>query len=93
MANIFSGVRVIDVTKVFSGPFATRMLADYGAEVIKIESEKNFDDSRNYPPLKNGWSGYYEILNRNKKGISLNLKDPDDLQTLYGLAADADIFV
>jgi crotonobetainyl-CoA:carnitine CoA-transferase CaiB-like acyl-CoA transferase len=93
MANIFSGIKVIDVTKVFSGPFATRMLADYGAEVIKIESEKNFDDSRSYPPLRNGWSGYYEILNRNKKGISLNLKDPDDLQTLYGLAADADIFV
>ena len=79
MYSIFKRVRVIDITKVFSGPFATRMLGDYGAEVIKIEHEKNFDDSREYPPLKNNWSGYYELLNRNKKGISLNLKKPSDL--------------
>lgn len=85
MSNIFSGVKVIDITKVFSGPFATRMLADYGAEVLKVENKQNYDDSRDYPPLKNGWSGYYEILNRNKKNISLNLKDQKDLDKLYEL--------
>lgn len=93
MNNIFTGVKVIDITKVFSGPFATRMLADYGAEVIKIENAKHFDDSRNYPPLKNAWSGYYEILNRNKKGISLNLNDEENLKILYTLIKDADVFV
>ncbi len=93
MNNIFSGVKVIDITKVFSGPFATRMLADYGAEVLKIESEKNYDDSRNYPPHKNNWSGYYEVLNRNKYGISLNLKDAEDLNKLYELVKEADVFV
>lgn len=93
MLHIFSGVKVLDLTKVFSGPFATRMLADYGAEVIKIESEKNYDDSRDYPPLKNGASGYYEILNRNKKGISLDLKNPDDLEKFYMLVKGADVFV
>lgn len=91
--NIFSGLKVIDVTKVFSGPFATRMLADYGAEVIKIESEDNHDDSRDYPPIKNGWSGYYEILNRNKKNLALNLKNPLDLEKLYVLCQTADVFV
>lgn len=93
MQNIFTGVRVIDITKVFSGPFATRMLADYGAEVIKIESKKNYDDSRNYPPYKNGWSGYYEILNRNKKGIELDLKNAEQLEKLYSLVKEADVFV
>jgi crotonobetainyl-CoA:carnitine CoA-transferase CaiB-like acyl-CoA transferase len=91
--NIFSRIRVVDLTKVFSGPFATRMLADYGAEVIKIENKVNYDDSRNYPPLKNDWSGYYEILNRNKKSISLNLTNPKELQMLYNLVKDADVFV
>ncbi|MEN9328539.1 MAG: hypothetical protein RI947_1347 [Candidatus Parcubacteria bacterium] len=93
MDSIFKGLRIIDITKVFSGPFATRLLADYGAEVLKIENEKNFDDSRGYPPLKNGWSGYYEILNRNKKGIHINLSDNTDRQKLYSLCKDADVFV
>lgn len=93
MNSIFTGIKVLDITKVFSGPFATRMLADYGAEVLKIEHEKNYDDTRHYPPLKNNWSGYYEILNRNKKGIALFLKDPADQEKLYQLVKEADVFV
>lgn len=91
--NIFSDIKIIDLTKVFSGPLATRYLADYGAEVIKIESVSHPDDSRNYPPLKNNWSGYYEILNRNKKSIFLDLKKSSDLQILYKLIPTADVFV
>lgn len=93
MKSIFDGVKVVDLTKVFSGPFANRILVDYGAEVLKIESQKNFDTSRNYPPLKNGWSGYYEILNRNKKGIDLDLKTPQDLAVFYSLIKEADVVV
>ncbi len=93
MNKIFSGVRVLDLTKVFSGPFATRMLADYGAEVIKVENSLSPDDTRNFPPLKNNWSGYFEILNRNKKGVSLNLKNEIDLQKLYSLVKNCDVFV
>lgn len=93
MKGIFEGIKIIEVAKVFSGPFATRIFADYGAEVIKIEHETSADDTRHFEPLKNNWSGYYEILNRNKKGVSLNLKDEKDLHTLYTLVKEADVFV
>lgn len=93
MKTIFHGLKIVEVAKVFSGPFATRMFADYGAEVIKIEHEKNPDDTRQFQPLKNNWSGYYEILNRNKKGVSLNLKNEKDLNKFYDIVKDADVFV
>lgn len=91
--RIFEGIKIIEVAKVFSGPFATRMFADYGAEVIKVEHETNIDDTRHFQPLKNNWSGYYEMLNRNKKGVSLNLKNEKDLKKFYTLIKDADVFV
>lgn len=91
---LFDSITVLDLTKVFSGPFATRHFADYGAKVIKIENLKaGGDDSRNFPPRKNNWSGYYEILNRNKQSITLDLKNKDDLQIFYELAKKADIIV
>lgn len=93
MQHIFEGVKIIEVAKVFSGPFATRMFADYGAEVIKVEHETNSDDTRHFEPIRNNWSGYYEILNRNKKGVSLNLKAAGDLEKLYSLVKYADVFV
>jgi CoA:oxalate CoA-transferase len=93
MKNIFKGIKIIEVAKVFSGPFAARMFADYGAEVIKVEHGTNFDDTRHFQPIKDGWSGYYEILNRNKRGVALNLKDPKDLEKLHNLVKEADVFV
>lgn len=76
MQNIgaLDGVRVLDLTRVLAGPFCTMMLADMGAEVIKIEVPKTGDDSRAFGPFLNGESSYYMNLNRNKKGITLNLK-------------------
>lgn len=68
------GVKVLDLTRVLAGPFCTMMLADMGAEVIKIEQPKVGDDSRAFGPFINGESSYYMNLNRNKKGITLNLK-------------------
>lgn len=68
------GVKVLDLTRVLAGPFCTMMLADMGAEVIKIEVPKTGDDSRGFGPFINGESSYYMNLNRNKKGITLNLK-------------------
>lgn len=93
MSQIFNGIRILDFTKVFSAPFATRMFADYGAEVIKIENSKSPDEARFFPPRKGEWSGYFEILNRNKKGIALDLTNPEELDILYDLVKQSDVFV
>jgi formyl-CoA transferase len=69
-----SGLRVIDLTRVLAGPFCTMMLADLGAEVIKVEEPGKGDDSRGFSPFVKGESAYYMNLNRNKKGVTLNLK-------------------
>jgi crotonobetainyl-CoA:carnitine CoA-transferase CaiB-like acyl-CoA transferase len=90
---LFQGIRVLDLTKVFSGPLATRMLSDYGAEVIKIENPHHPDDTRQYPPLHHNSSGYFEILNHNKKSITLDLKTPTGLHKFYQLVQSADIVV
>lgn len=74
-----AGLRVLDLTRVLAGPFSTMMLADMGADVIKIEEPGKGDDSRHFAPHKNGESAYYMNLNRNKRGITLNLKKGKDL--------------
>ena len=90
--KLFSSLKILDLTRVFSGPFATRHFADFGAEVIKIEPPKG-DDSRNFPPLINNWSGYFEILNRNKKSLVLDLKKNKDLNIFYNLCKSSDVIV
>lgn len=90
--NIFSSIKILDLTKVFSSPFATRHFADFGAEVIKIEPPKG-DDSRNFPPIIDNWSGYFEILNRNKKSLVLDLKQKEDLSRFYKLCKNCDVII
>ena len=80
--GILEGIRVLDLSRMLSGPYATMLLADHGAEVIKIESAEG-DSSRRSGPFKKDdlerhWSGYFISLNRNKKSISLNLKNETD---------------
>lgn len=69
-----SGLRILDLTRVLAGPFCTMMLADMGAEVIKIEQPGKGDDTRHFAPFQNGESAYYMNLNRGKKGVTLDLK-------------------
>ncbi len=69
-----TGIKILDLSRVLAGPFCTMILADMGAEVIKIEVPGKGDDSRSFGPFVNGESGYYMNVNRNKKGITLNLK-------------------
>jgi crotonobetainyl-CoA:carnitine CoA-transferase CaiB-like acyl-CoA transferase len=86
------GLRVIDLTAFLPGPFLTQALADHGAEVIKIESP-NGDPSR-YIGLADGPSTvYFRCLNRGKKSVVLNLKEPRDREALLGLCDTADVFV
>lgn len=93
MFSIFHGLRIIDLTHAFSGPFAARMFADYGAEVLKIEHADHPDDARSYPPLAGTWSGYYELLNRNKRGLSLDLKNADHRHHFYELCRTTDVVI
>jgi crotonobetainyl-CoA:carnitine CoA-transferase CaiB-like acyl-CoA transferase len=87
------GLKVLDFTRVLSGPYATMILGDLGAEVIKVEPPGG-DESRSWPPiLKNGESGYFTVLNRNKRSLVLNLKDPRAIQIAGALAAAADVVV
>ena len=92
MSKPLEGIRVLDLTRVLSGPYCTMLLADMGAEVIKIESPHG-DDSRAYPPFDKGISAYYANLNRNKKSIELNLHDEKAKEVLRQLIKVSDIFV
>jgi crotonobetainyl-CoA:carnitine CoA-transferase CaiB-like acyl-CoA transferase len=88
-----SGLLVADFSRILAGPYSTMLLADLGAEVVKVESPAG-DDTRTWqPPVRNGVSTYYLGINRNKRSISLDLKDPDDLAAAQELARRADILV
>ena len=84
-------ITILDLTRVIAGPYCGAMLADLGANVIKIELPGRGDDARAYGPYVNGESLYYGNLNRNKKGITLNLKSPEGKEIFKKLAAKADV--
>src|SRR6476659_3449020 len=86
-----AGIRVLDLSRVLAGPFCTMNLGDMGAEVIKIEEPGAGDDTRAFgPPFVEGVSTYYLSVNRNKKSVAVNLKDPAGLDLVKRLAAKSD---
>jgi len=87
-----AGVRVVEFCSTAAGPFCAMLLADMGAEVVKVEPPEG-DGLRQWPPLSNGYSENFAALNRNKQSVVLNLKDPDDHAVAYRLVLDADIVV
>jgi formyl-CoA transferase/CoA:oxalate CoA-transferase len=88
------GLRVIDLTQDFAGPFCTMILADLGAEVIKIEKPDGGDETRAWgPPFVDGISYYFLSLNRGKKSVVLDLKKREGQKIIRKLVVDADIFV
>ena len=88
-----SGITVIDLTRVLAGPYCSMMLADMGANVIKVELPGKGDDSRGHYPQVNGESAYYMNLNRNKRSMTLNLKSEDGKRILRELVKKADILL
>lgn len=88
-----SGVTVVDLTRVLAGPYCSMMLADMGADVIKVELPGKGDDSRAHYPQINGESAYYMNLNRNKRSITLNLKTEEGKELLRKMVKKADIIL
>ena len=89
-----AGIRVVDLTRALAGPYCTLMLADHGAEVIKVEQPGTGDETRGWaPPHINGVSAYYLSINRNKRSITLDLKHPAGKQALERLIERADVVV
>lgn len=87
------GLTVVDLTTFISGPYCTMLLADAGAEIIKIERPEGGDEMRRIPPFVKGESAPFMLLNRNKKSLCLDLKKPEDIDQLKALIGKADILV
>jgi crotonobetainyl-CoA:carnitine CoA-transferase CaiB-like acyl-CoA transferase len=88
-----AGLLVADFSRILAGPYATMLLADLGAEVVKVEGPRG-DDTRTWqPPVRDGISTYYLGVNRNKRSIALDLKDPDDAAAAQELARRADVVI
>ncbi len=94
MKQVFEGLKVIDLTSALNGPFGTMFLADYGADVIKVEPLGG-DQCRTWGPFeeKSGESAFFAQYNRNKKSTTLNLKSDKGREMLYELVKDADVLV
>ena len=95
VAPPLAGIRVLDLTQVVAGPYCTMMLADMGAEVVKIERAGHGDDLRRTMPYhgREGHQDYYNALNRSKKSVALDLKHPPHRDTALQLAAKANVLV
>ena len=87
------GIKIIDLSRVLAGPFCTMLLADMGAEVIKVEVPGKGDDSRTFPPFKEGQGTYFINFNRNKKSIVLNLKNSSDSNKFIEIIKSMDVLV
>ena len=93
MPGPLDGYRVIDLTSMVSGPLATMMLGDQGADVIKVEAIGQGDHTRTGSNRSNGLSSGFLNVNRNKRSIAVNLKDPRGRDAVISLAAHADVFI
>jgi crotonobetainyl-CoA:carnitine CoA-transferase CaiB-like acyl-CoA transferase len=94
MSAPLEGVRVLDFSRVLAGPFATMHLADLGADVVKVERPEFGDDTRSFgPPFSDGVSTYFLSINRGKRSICLDLKDPGDREIAMELSDQADVVI
>lgn len=97
MAKALEGIRVIDFTVWFQGPVCAQYLADFGAEVIKVENPKGGDQGRGVRSIKSlpmgDWNQYFLVINRNKKSIAIDLKKPEGQEILYRMVEKSDVFL
>jgi len=87
------GIKVLDLTRVLAGPFLTQIMGDLGAEILKIETPGHGDETRTFAPFVHGHSHYFIALNRQKKSLVIDLRNPEGADLLRGLVAKADVLV
>jgi crotonobetainyl-CoA:carnitine CoA-transferase CaiB-like acyl-CoA transferase len=87
------GIRILDLSRVLAGPFCGMLLADLGADVIKVEDTGRGDESRTWPPHKDGESAAFLVINRNKRDMTLDLKQPEGVEVLTRMVARADVLI
>ena len=87
------GIRVVDCSRVLAGPFCGMLLSDLGADVVKIEDTGPGDESRTWPPHKDGESAAFLVINRNKRDMTLDLKAPEGVAVLKRMVATADVLI
>jgi len=97
VAKALEGIRVIDLTVWFQGPVSAQYLADFGAEVIKVENPKGGDQGRGVRSIKalpvGDWNQYFLVINRNKKSVAVDLKKPEGQQILHRMVEKSDVFL
>ena len=93
MMGPLQGLKVLDVSRYIAGPYCAMLLGDLGADVVKVEKLKTGEETRGIEPLIGGDSLFFMVFNRNKKSLTLNLRDPRGQEILRELAAEADILV
>ena len=91
MQGALCGLKVLDLSRLLPGPFCSMLMADLGADVIKVEDPKAGDYIRWWPPKIGGNSGFHVVLNRNKRSLTLNLKSPEAKAIFEKLASGADV--
>lgn len=93
MAGALDNIKVLDLTRTLAGPFCTMMMGDMGADVVKIEEPAQGDETRHWMPFWNEESTQFLTFNRNKRSLTVNLKEPEGVQIVRDLAADADVII
>lgn len=93
MGSALAGLRVVELGHWIAGPYCTSLLADFGADVVKVERPDRGDEQRHSPPFVDRQGAAFIALNRNKRSIALDLGNPSDLETCRGLCAKADVVV
>ena len=93
MPSALENIKVVDLTRTLAGPFCTMMLGDMGADIIKIEEPENGDEIRSWMPFWNGESTQFVTFNRNKRSVTINLKEQEGIDIILSLVKDADVMI
>ncbi|RLL40373.1 CoA transferase [Oceanobacillus piezotolerans] len=94
MAGALEHIKVLDLSRILAGPYCTMVLGDLGAAVLKVEAPDGSDDTREWgPPFKDGVSAYYLCANRNKKSITINLKEEEGIEIIKALVKESDVVI